>query len=227
MEIIHILTRRSSDLVLVYGSDKEIVLLPIIRGSGSNYWPVLDWAWEIMVQDRFILNIIHMKNFFHQIRITISVAQSVCKAIQQGPGTGWLPSDIKNYWHRNFWKKLEGLQACPTWSEVTSAEWLIREAGYTLWNDEYENKSIMGTRCVYNWTNMMVGMGLDNILHNDREPCHARIFNAWIEDWESDILRTWYQEIEQRLLQKYKNIRFLDDEDNQTYIIDPENLEFK
>ena len=144
-------------------SDQEAILPPIRRGTGSNDWPVLDWAWEIMVQDRFIINIIHMKNFFHQIWKTISVAQSVCKAIQQGPGTGWLPSDIKNYWHRNFWKKLEGLQACPTWSEVTSAEWLIREAGYTLWNDEDENKSIMGTRCVYNWTNMMVGMGLDKI----------------------------------------------------------------
>ena len=32
---------------------------------------------------------------------------------------------------------------------------------------------------------------------------------------------------EERLLQKYKNIRFLDDEENQTYIIAPENLEFK
>ena len=32
---------------------------------------------------------------------------------------------------------------------------------------------------------------------------------------------------EKCLLQKYKNIRSLDDEDNQTYIIAPENLEFK
>ena len=28
--------------------------------------------------------------------------------------------------------------------------------------------SIMGTRCVYNWTDMMVAMGLDNIMHNNR-----------------------------------------------------------
>ena len=40
---------------------------------------------------------------------------------------------------------------------------------------------IMGTRCVYNWTDMMVDMGLDNIVSNDSEPRHARIFNAWIE----------------------------------------------
>ena len=74
---------------------------------------------------------------------------------------------------------------------------------------------------------MMVDMGLGNIVHNDRETRHSRIFNAWIEDWESDILRTQDQENEQRLLQKYKNIRFFDDEDNQTYMITPENMEFK
>ena len=32
----------------------------------------------------------------------ISVTQSVYKAIHQGPGNGWLPSDIKNTWHRKF-----------------------------------------------------------------------------------------------------------------------------
>ena len=73
----------------------------------------------------------------------------------------------------------------------------------------------------------MVGMGLDNIMHNDREPGHARIFNAWIEYWESEILITRDQENEKCLLQKYKNIRLLDDEDNQTYMIAPEMLDFK
>ena len=73
----------------------------------------------------------------------------------------------------------------------------------------------------------MVHMGLDNIVHNYSDPIHARIFNAWIKDWESDIVITWYQDNEQLLLRKYKNIRFLDDEDNQTYMIAPENLEFK
>ena len=50
---------------------------------------------------------------------------------------------------------------------------------------------------------------------------------AQIEDWESDILRTQDQENEQCLLQKYNNIRFLDDEDNQTYVIASEYLKFK
>ena len=31
-----------------------------------------------------------------------------------------------------------------------------------------QKKYIMGTRCVYNWTGMMVGMGLDKIVHNDK-----------------------------------------------------------
>ena len=44
--------------------------------------------------------------------------------------------------------------------------------------------SIMGTRRVYNCTDMMVDTGLDNIVHNDREPRHARILNAWTKDWE-------------------------------------------
>ena len=61
-------------------------------------------------------------------------------------------------------------------------------------------KIIMGTRCFYNWTDMMVEMGLDNIVHNDRDPCYARVFNSWIKDWESDIMRTRYQENEKRLL---------------------------
>ena len=71
---------------------------------------------------------------------------------------------------------------------------------------------------------MMVDMGLDKIAHHDRELLHASIFNAWIKDWESDILITRNQEDEQRLLHKYKNIRFLDDEDNKTYVIAPEML---
>ena len=111
--------------------------------------------------------------------------------------------------------------------------------GPCLQSDSYKNQAILygaskmhknyvtGTRCVYNWTCMMVDMGLDNIVHNDRESLHARIFNSWIEDWESDIPRSRDQDNEQRLLQKYKNRRFLDDDYNQTYMISLENLEFK
>ena len=61
--------------------------------------------------------------------------------------------------------------------------------------------------------------------HDVREPHHDRTFNAWIGGWESGILRTQDQQNEQRLLQKYKNVRFLDDEDNQTYRIVPETFD--
>ena len=50
--------------------------------------------------------------------------------------------------------------------------------------------SIMGTRCVYNWNNIMIDMGLENIVHHDRYPHHDKILNAWIKDWDSDIPRT-------------------------------------
>ena len=48
----------------------------------------------------------------------------------------------------------------------------------------------------------MFDMGLDDIFHHDREIIHSRIFNVWIEYWDSDILRTRDQDNEQRLLQK-------------------------
>ena len=65
-----------------------------------------------------------------------------------------------------------------------------------------------------NLANMMVDMDIDTILHNDREPLHVRTFNAWIEDWESDILVTLYQDNEQHIMHKYRNIRLLDEEEN-------------
>ena len=70
----------------------------------------------------------------------------------------------------------------------------------------------------------MVDMGLDKIVYNDREFSHSMILNIWIGYWESVILRTQDKDNEQRLLQKYKNLRFLDDKDNQTYMIVPDNL---
>ena len=63
-----------------------------------------------------------------------------------------------------------------------------------------EKVDVLGWTKSYNWTDMMVEMGLDNIVHNDREPRHANIFNARVEDWESEILRTQDQDNEQRLL---------------------------
>ena len=181
-----------------------IVLFPIRRETGWKYWPVLDWGWNILVHDRFICNIIHIEKFCHQRWKIISVAQFICKSIHQGPGTGWLPNDIKTSLCWTFWEKLERIQAYTMLSEVTSEEWLIRESGYTQWCDEDATKFHHGRKCVYNCTYMMVNMGLDKILHNDREPQYARTFHAWTEDWESDILRIRDQENEQRLQQELR-----------------------
>ena len=48
--------------------------------------------------------------------------------------------------------------------------------------DKMHKNSIMVTMCVYNWTGMMVDIGLDNIVHNNREPHHVSILDSWIED---------------------------------------------
>ena len=72
---------------------------------------------------------------------------------------------------------------------------------------------------------MMVTMGIDNIMYHDMELHHARILNSWIEDWESGILVIQYQDNEQCLMKKYKNLRFIDDEDNHNCMIVPEKLE--
>ena len=53
------------------------------------------------------------------------------------------------------------------------------------------------TKCVYNWTDMMVDMSRDNILHHDRYIIRVRTLNACIRYWESDILRTLDQENDQ------------------------------
>ena len=47
---------------------------------------------------------------------------------------------------------------------------------------------------------MIADMGLDNIVNHDRELCHIRTFNAWIDDWKSDILRTQDQDNDKRIL---------------------------
>ena len=110
------------------------------------------------------------------------MAQSICKAIHQGPGTGWLLSDIKIIgigpseinWKDH--KHIQRGQRSRMQSDSSDNQSILYGAA------KMHKNSIMGTRCVYNWTYMMVDMGLDNIVHNDREPRHARIFNAWIED---------------------------------------------
>ena len=108
----------------------------------------------------------------------------------------WKSSDIKyGLWHNMYAKtftKVPGLVGCRViskilgigTSKINSKEYKHVQRGQRsrMQSDSSDNQavlygatkmhtnSITGTRFVYNWTNMMVGMGLDNIVHNDRDP---------------------------------------------------------
>ena len=138
-----------------------------------------------------------------------------CQVISKILGIGHSEINWKEYKHVQY-----GQRSCLQ-SDSSEKQAILYGAS------KMHKKLIVGTSCVYNWTYMMVDMGIDNIVHNDKEPVQAKIFNAWIQYWESNILITRDQENELQLFQKYKKIRFFDDEENQIYMIAPENLEFK
>lgn len=59
-----------------------------------------------------------------------------------------------------------------------------------------------------------------------QRPATSRIFRAWVEDWEKEILLTNDCVVEARLLEKYKNLVFFDPDDQVTYTVVEDNLEF-
>jgi len=59
-----------------------------------------------------------------------------------------------------------------------------------------------------------------------KKPAIHRIFRAWIEDWEKDLLLQNDCVAEARLLEKYKDLLFFDIDTNLTYRIWDKNLEF-
>ena len=59
-----------------------------------------------------------------------------------------------------------------------------------------------------------------------QRPASSRIFRAWVEDWEKEILLTNDCVVEARLLEKYKNLVFFDNNDQVTYTVFEKNLEF-
>ena len=54
-----------------------------------------------------------------------------------------------------------------------------------------------------------------------------RVFRAWVEDWEMEIRFKNDPVAEARLLQKYKGLVFTDPDNNQTYSIFEENMEYR
>ena len=60
-----------------------------------------------------------------------------------------------------------------------------------------------------------------------KEPATTRIFRAWVEDWEEELLRKNDCVAEARLLEKYKNLVFLDPDTKCTFTVESQNLEFR
>ena len=54
----------------------------------------------------------------------------------------------------------------------------------------------------------------------------SRIFRAWIEDWEKDLLQDNDCVAEAKILEKYKNLVFYDPDTELTYTTDDGGLEF-
>ena len=54
----------------------------------------------------------------------------------------------------------------------------------------------------------------------------VRVFRAWLEDWEEDMLRHDDPVAEARLLEKYKNLVFFDPDTQTTFTIHDKNLEY-
>lgn len=55
----------------------------------------------------------------------------------------------------------------------------------------------------------------------------ARIFRAWLEDWEKPLLRDNDPVSEAQLLEKYKGLTFHDIDDHVTYTVYTEHMEFR
>ena len=55
----------------------------------------------------------------------------------------------------------------------------------------------------------------------------VRIFRAWVEDWEEELLKKNDCVAEARLLEKYKNLVFLDPDTEETFTVFGNNLEFR
>ena len=66
--------------------------------------------------------------------------------------------------------------------------------------------------------------GLD--VEDLRQPKIHRIFRAWLEDWEKELLEVNDCVAEARLLEKYRDLMFLDPDTNKTFKVWGGNLEY-
>ncbi len=66
--------------------------------------------------------------------------------------------------------------------------------------------------------------GLD--VENLRQPKIHRIFRAWLEDWEKELLEVNDCVAKAWLLEKYRDLMFLDPDTNKTFMVWGGNLEY-
>jgi len=59
-----------------------------------------------------------------------------------------------------------------------------------------------------------------------KQPVTTRIFLAWVDDWEQDILKMNDCVVEARILEKYKGFVFFDLNTGANFTVHEENLEF-
>ena len=58
-------------------------------------------------------------------------------------------------------------------------------------------------------------------------PVSSRVFRAWLEDWEEEILKKNDCVAEARLLEKYKDLVFFDPDTQVNFTVHGDNLEFR
>ncbi len=66
------------------------------------------------------------------------------------------------------------------------------------------------------------GLAAENL----RQPKIHRIFRAWLQDWEKELLEVNDCVAEEQLLEKYRDLMFLDPDTNKTFKVWGGNLEY-
>ena len=59
-----------------------------------------------------------------------------------------------------------------------------------------------------------------------KQPATTRIFRAWVEDWEKDLLKMNDCVAEARILEKYRGLVFWDPDTEANFTVHEDNLEF-
>ena len=181
-------------------SDKEIVLSPIRILTGSNYWTVLYWARDILVQDRLIPYIIHIETFCHK-----KLKNYIC-------GTIFIQSHSPKSWNwlvADWYQKFLASDPLKEIGRTTIMSNMVRVQVYRVNCPIIRLYSMARQRCkkLHHGNKVCLQLyrydgwhSFNNIVHPYGEILHVSIFNASIGYWESDILIKRDQNNEQRLL---------------------------